>query len=318
MDDSRKYVGMTGASGFVGRALVHSLMEKNQSILSFTRHHNEESSIAEYFLDLNDPSFDISNPLTRIHTLVHCAARAHVMNEDESDPLNVYLASNTYPTLRLAEQAAHSGVKRFIYISSIKALGESTTRRAALKHDSPLQPEDAYGVSKANAEIGLREIAERTGLEIVIIRPPLVYGPGVKANFASLMGLANRNLPLPLGSLKNRRSFVAINNLVDLIITCIQMPEAANQTFMVSDGADVSTSELLSAMTRAYGKKPRLLPFPPSILLLGARLLGKRAIADRLLGSLQVDIEHTKNTLGWKPKVKLETVLKEMARDSVV
>lgn len=309
-------IAVTGATGFVGSSLITELSSKHFKILEFGR--NQYDARSE-FRRLELPDFpDISDPLRNVDIFIHCAARAHVMDETLDDPLATYLHFNTESTLRLATQAAAAGVRRFIYLSSVKALGESTRIDEQFAYDSPLAPEDDYGISKARAEEGLREVAERTGMEVIIIRPPLVYGRGVKANFAAMMRLARRNLPLPLASAHNKRSMVALDNLVDLIITCISHPEAGNQTFMVSDDADVSTSELLSAMTRAYGKKPRLLPFPPAILSSGACLLGKRAIADRLLGSLQVDIEHTKNTLGWKPKFKLETVLKEMARDSVI
>lgn len=304
-------IGVTGATGFVGRRLVKQLQENNYELESLGR-------LGTMYFDLLEQSSIASLKLSNIDTLIHCAARAHVMDETLSDPLAAYLQFNTESTLRLATQAAAAGVRRFVYLSSVKVLGESTRIDEPFAYDSPLAPEDAYGISKARAEEGLREIAARTSMEVTIIRPPLVYGRGVKANFAAMMRLAGRNLPLPLASVRNKRSMVALDNLVDLIVTCVSHPTAGNQTFMVSDDSDVSTPELLSAMTRAYGKTPRLLPCPPSLLSLGASALGKRAVAERLLGSLQVDIEHTKQVLGWTPRVKLEDVLKEMARDSVV
>ncbi|SFR44811.1 NAD dependent epimerase/dehydratase family protein [Pseudidiomarina maritima] len=318
MTDSISRIALTGGTGFVGSNLLERLCSEELSVLNMGRSCGIGSVMEHAFFDLGDTSFDVQGSLREIDVLIHCAARAHVMDETLEKPLDAYLQFNTDSTLRLASQAAAAGVKRFIYLSSVKALGESTRIGKPFAYDSPLAPEDDYGVSKARAEDGLRDIAARTGMEVTIIRPPLVYGRGVKANFAAMMRLAGRNLPLPLASIRNKRSMVALDNLIDLISTCITHPLAGNQTFMVSDDADVSTPELLSAMTRAYDKKPRLLPCPPSILSLGASLLGKRAVAERLLGSLQVDIEHTKQVLGWAPRVKLDDVLKEMVRDSVI
>lgn len=318
MVDSVSRIALTGGTGFVGGCLLERCRTDSLSVLSLGRTAVAGSSSDHVFLDLGDASFDIEGSLRSVDVVIHCAARAHVMDETLDDPLAAYLQFNTESTLRLASQAAAAGVRRFVYLSSVKALGESTRIDEPFSYDSPLAPEDDYGISKARAEEGLREIAARTGMEVIIIRPPLVYGRGVKANFAAMMRLAGRNLPLPLASVRNKRSMVALDNLIDLIVTCISHKDAGNQTFMVSDDADVSTPELLSAMTRAYGKKPRLLPCPPTLLSLGAGLMGKRAVAERLLGSLRVDIEHTKRVLGWTPRVKLEDVLKEMARDSVV
>lgn len=302
-------IAVTGATGFVGSSLVTELSAKNYSVLEMGR--NQRAATSEFLrLELINLT-DISGQLNDIDALIHCAARAHVMDETLDDPLAAYLQFNTDSTLRLASQAAAARVKRFIYLSSVKALGESTALGEPFRYDTPLAPLDDYGVSKARAEEGLQDIAARTGMEVTIIRPPLVYGPGVKANFASMLGLAKRNLPLPLASLRNKRSLVALDNLVDLIITCISHPDAGNQTFMVSDDHDVSTPELLAAMTRAHAKSPRLLPCPPSLLSFGASLVGKRAVADRLLGSLQVDIVHTKEVLDWAPKVRMEDVLKQ-------
>lgn len=322
MTESYKRIVLTGATGFVGKQLLDRLYadEFYITVLGRNKLVNEyaTSRVVASSLDLGDSSFDTQNEVKATDVFIHCAARAHVMDETLEDPLSAYLKFNTESTIRLASQAAAAGVKRFIYLSSVKALGESTTDSVAYSFESPMQPEDDYGISKARAEVGLREIAQQTGMEVTIIRPPLVYGPGVKANFAAMMRIAERNLPLPFASVQNKRSLVALDNLVDLIVTCVSHPAAGNQTFMVSDDADVSTPELLSAMTRAHGKKPRLLPFPPALMFTAASLLGKRTIADRLLGSLQVDITHTKDVLGWTPPVKLENVLKEIVNDSVV
>jgi len=308
-----RLIAITGATGFLGSSLVAELFSKNFEIREFGRSQYCEKSEFHRLELIDFP--DIGNQLRRVDTFVHCAARAHVMNETVDDPLVAYLQFNTDSTLRLALQAAAAGVKRFIYLSSIKALGESTSLGSPFSHDSPLAPEDDYGVSKARAEEGLRDIAERTGMEVTIIRPPLVYGKGVKANFAAMMALAKKNLPLPLGSIKNKRSMVALDNLVDLIVTCIDHENAGNRTFMVSDDKDVSTTELLQAMTRAHGKTPRLIPCPPPLIRLAANTLGKKAVSERILGSLQVDIQYTKEQLNWTPRVKMEDVLKEMAND---
>jgi nucleoside-diphosphate-sugar epimerase len=188
----------------------------------------------------------------------------------------------------------------------VKVHGESTINGHPYQRTEDLKPQDPYGVSKAEAEKHLIKLAEETGMEVVIIRPPLVYGPGVKANFAAMMNLAKKNLPLPLGAIDNKRSLVALDNLVDLIVTCIEHPKAANEIFLVSDDHDVSTTELLKMMTRASGKRPVLIPVPVSLIKLAGKLLGKRAIIDRLCGNLQVDITPTKETLGWKPPISVE------------
>ncbi len=308
-------IAITGASGFIGGRLAERLLGSNRPIINLGR--SRMNKVEEnYFVDFNEPDFDLEGAFTDAEVVIHCAARTHVMNEVESDPLDAYLKFNTKATIRLAEQAARAGVKRFIYLSSIKAVGESTAKGTPMSVTSPNAPVDEYGISKARAEEGLLAVAKKTGMEITIIRPPLVYGKGVKANFAAMLALAKKNLPLPLASVKNKRSIVALDNLVDLIITCIDHKNAGNQIFMVSDGSDVSTPELLALMTMAYGKQPRLFQFPPQLLKFGARCLGKGAIADRLLGSLEVDIEHTREQLNWVPRVRMEDVLKEMVSDS--
>lgn len=214
-------------------------------------------------------------------------------------------------TLNLARQAAQVGVRRFVFVSSIKVNGEATQPGQAFTADDVPSPLDPYGVSKLEAEQGLREIEAQTGMEVVIVRPPLVYGPGVKANFAAMMRWVARGIPLPLGAIHNARSMVALDNLVDLLVACLKHPAAAEQTFLVSDGEDVSTTELLRRTAQAMGKKALLLPVPASVLELGATVLGKRDVAQRLCGSLQVDIEKTRRLLGWNPPLTLEQGLKK-------
>ncbi|AEY02316.1 NAD-dependent epimerase/dehydratase [Oceanimonas sp. GK1] len=240
------------------------------------------------------------------------------MKDEVADPLAEYRKVNVEGTLNLARQAAVAGLKRFIFISSIKVNGEQTLLGKPFTADDAAAPEDAYGMSKWEAEQGLRQLAAETGMEVVIIRPPLVYGPGVKGNFASMIKLVEKGLPLPLGAIHNRRSLVALDNLVDLIITCIDHPGAANQVFLAGDGEDVSTTELLRGVANAAGKPCRLLPVPAGLLQLGATALGKKAVAQRLLGSLQVDISKARNLLGWTPPLSVEQGLKRCFDDSAV
>ncbi|RUO27868.1 NAD-dependent epimerase/dehydratase family protein [Aliidiomarina sanyensis] len=305
-------LAITGSSGFVGSHLIRSLRDRTESKYHIACLAREDRKEADAFIAFDLSSeFQLESFLTSTDVIIHCAARVHQMSEGALASDNQYVQANVVATARLAQQAAAAGAKRFIFLSSVKALGESTAPNEAYRFDSAYNPQDPYGESKAEAEKELVKIARETGMEVTIIRAPLVYGPGVKANFASLLKLAEKNLPLPLGSVNNARSMVGIQNLVDLIVTCIDHPNAGNQIFMASDGHDVSTSELLKEMTRAFGKKPRLLPFPMSLMSFAARLVGKGAIADRLFGSLRVDIEHTKKTLDWVPKVSLQ---EELAR----
>ena len=293
---------VTGGSGFVGRRLVEELEGR---VILFGRKPPYNYKGKFYNIDIT-PSFDYREYMDEVHTVIHCAARVHIMDENAEDPLSDFREINTFGTLNLAQQAADAGVKRFIFVSSIKVNGEGTTLNKPYHYNDPALPEDAYGQSKAEAEVGLRNIAKETGMEVVIIRPPLVYGQGVKANFAAIMKLASKNLPLPLGAIHNKRSLVSLENLIDLITTCIDHPKAANETFLVSDDQDVSTTELLNKMALAAGKKPWLIPVPMKLIQLAATMLGKKAVADRLCGSLQVDISHTKEVLSWTPPITLE------------
>jgi nucleoside-diphosphate-sugar epimerase len=242
-----------------------------------------------------------STALVNQEVVIHTAARAHIMKDEVSDPLAEYRKVNVDGTLNLARQASEAGVRRFVFISSIKVNGEQTPLHQPFTPEDAPAPEDAYGISKMEAEQGLRELATETGMEVIIIRSPLVYGLGAKGNFASMTKLVGKGLPLPLGAVHNQRSLVALDNLVDLIITCIEHPSAVNQTFLVSDGEDISTTQLLQGVAQAMGKPSRLIPVPASLLQLAATLLGKKAVSQRLLGSLQVDISHTQKRLDWTP-----------------
>ena len=238
--------------------------------------------------------------------LIHAATRAHVMKDETEDPLAEYRKVNVDGTLNLARQAAEAGVRRFIFVSSIKVNGEQTAEGRPFNAESTPAPEDAYGISKMEAEKALQALAEETGMEVVIIRPPLVYGPGVKGNFATMIKLLKKGFPLPLGAIHNKRSLVALDNLVDLIITCIDHAEAVNQVFLAGDGEDLSTSELLRGIGKAMGQPARLIPVPRGMLMFAAGILGKKAVAQRVLGSLQVDISKARYLLGWEPPLSVE------------
>jgi len=249
--------------------------------------------------------------LKNVDQVVQLAARVHVMNDKSSDPLAEFRRVNVEATANLARQAATAGVSRFVYVSSIKVNGESTQDGRPFSANDVPAPEDPYGVSKHEAEKLLRQIATETGMEVVIIRPPLVYGPGVGANFESMMRWLYRGLPLPLAAItQNRRSLVALDNLVDLIITCLSHPAAANQTFLVSDDEDLSTAELLRRMGNALGHPARLFYVPLSLLEFGARVMNKRGIYQRLCGSLRLDISKTQELLGWAPPLSVDEGLK--------
>jgi nucleoside-diphosphate-sugar epimerase len=246
--------------------------------------------------------------------LVHLAARVHVMQDAFADPLTEFRKVNVAGTENLARQAAKAGVKRFVFLSSIKVNGEFTEAGQPFTADDVPAPEDPYGISKHEAERLLLQIAAETGMEVVIIRPPLVYGPCVKANFESMMRWLARGVPLPLAAVtQNRRSLLALDNLVDLIVTCLHHPAAANQTFLVSDGEDLSTAQLLKRMGSAMGRPARLFHMPPALMKLGATLLNKRAIYQRLCGSLQLDIAKTRQLLGWTPPVSVDQGLRRAA-----
>jgi len=244
--------------------------------------------------------------LNGIKAVVHCAARVHVMNDTSKTPLEEYRQVNVRGTLNLALQAAKAGVRRFIFVSSIKVNGEATLLNHPFTADDLPAPIDPYGVSKLEAEKGLLEIELCTGMEVVIIRSPIVYGPGVKANFASMLIWVARGLPLPLGHIQNLRSFVALDNLVDLLVTCLTHPAAAGQTLLVSDGEDISTTELVRRTGQAMGKKVLLIPLPASLLKIGSAFLGKEVMMQRLCDSLQVDIEKTRSLIGWNPPITLD------------
>ncbi|MFS2158310.1 UDP-glucose 4-epimerase family protein [Pseudomonas sp. Pseusp122] len=311
-----RLVAVTGASGFVGGAIANYLSQRSDYGLRVAvrgRYLSSDTSTEITVIPSIGPDTSWAPLVTGAHAVIHAAARVHVMHDTSANPEAEYLRVNVAGTLNLAEQAAAAGVKRFIFVSSIKVNGEATATGAPFTADQAVNPCDPYGVSKARAEEGLREIAARTGMEVVIIRPVLVYGPGVKANFLSMMRWLDKGVPLPLGAIHNKRSLVALDNLVDLIATCIHHPAAANQTFLVSDGNDLSTTGLLQHMARALGKPARLLPIPMWTLKVAAAAVGKVSFSQRLCGSLQVDIGKTCTMLGWAPPVSVEDAMKATA-----
>ena len=298
---------ITGASGFVGKSLIAKLASFKWSSVVINRsdygiistsHVNSSSSLVFRAL------------LNQCWAVIHLAARVHVMHDAATNPLAEFRKVNVHGTLQLARQAAAAGVKRFVFISTAKVNGESTAPGAAFTENDIANPQDPYAQSKYEAEQGLQQIALDTGMEVVIIRPPLVYGPGVKANFAALMRAVQRGWPLPLGAVHNQRSLVGLDNLVDFIMHCITRPEAANQTFLISDGQDVSTTELLRCMTKAAGVPGRLLPIPVPLLRAAGKVIGKTNQIDRLCGNLQIDITKARNVLGWTPPVTLQEGLR--------
>lgn len=299
---------ITGSTGFLGRSVENALKGSRKLRLAVRNPLviNQPCNSEIVSCDLKYTK-DWSNALASVEVVIHCAARVHVMNEDVIDPLAEFRSVNVEGTLRLARQAAVAGVRRFIFISSIKVNGESTQLGSPFTPADEPKPLDPYGISKMEAEQGLRELSLSTGMEVVIIRPPLVYGRGVKANFATMMQWLKRGYPLPLGSItSNRRSLVYLENLVDLICLCVSHPKAANQTFLVSDNEDVSTTALLRKMAKSLGCPARLVNISPTLIKLSTRLIGKPGISDRLCGSLQVDITKTQELLGWTPKFSLD------------
>jgi nucleoside-diphosphate-sugar epimerase len=312
---------VTGGTGFVGRAVVQRLVsvDKSQRVVVAVRRPGLpwfEGVVPRQGGELSADSSWL-DALEGVSAVVHCAARVHVMRDTVSDPLTEFRSVNVEGTLNLARQAAAAGVKRFLFVSSIKVNGELTQPGQFFSAEDKPAPLDAYGISKMEAERGLLEVASKTGMEVVVIRPPLVYGHGAKGNFAAMLRFLRVGVPLPLGAINNRRSLVALDNLVDLIATCISHRAAAGNTFLVSDGEDVSTTDLLRRLGEAMGRPARLVPVPAVWLEYAARLLGKREVAKRICGSLQVDIGKTRRVLGWSPPLSLDEGLRIAAGNRV-
>jgi len=303
---------VTGATGFIGNALCKHLSTHGHQVLRAVR--RDATLSGDILFSQIDGATDWAEALTGCDVVVHLAARVHVMNDTAQDPRALYQATNTDATLNLARQAAQAaGVKRFVYVSSIKVNGEG--RDTPYRETDAAAPEDAYAISKWEAERGLARIAADTGLEVVILRPPLVYGPGVKANFQQLLRMVERGWPLPLGAIRNRRSLLYLGNFVDAIRVCIEHPAAAGQTFLLDDGQAVSTPELIRALAHAMGRPARLLAVPVTVLELAGTLLGKRAAVARLTGSLYLDSSAIRARLGWMPPYTLQQGLATTVAD---
>jgi len=305
---------VTGANSFVGQALLRRMAGTlGTHVVAAVRRRGEGSAQISanqttVVLGMEPPiaHVDWSAALVGVDVVVHLAARVHVIQDASIEPVSAFRAVNVDGTLNLARQCGKAGVKRFVFVSSIKVNGEATEQGHPFTESDQPSPHGAYALSKLEAEQGLRDLSAQIGMQIVVIRPPLVYGSGVKANFAALIHAVRRGWPLPLGLVRNQRSLVALDNLVDLLVVCLSHPAAANETFLVSDGHDVSTAELIRLIAQALGARPRLVPVPIPILRAAAAMLGKREALQRLCGNLQVDISKARRVLGWSPPVTVE------------
>lgn len=301
---------ITGATGFVGRQLVNRLVaDRLLHLRAAVRSSSLPVPVESVVISGLMPDTDWRAALDGMDAVIHLAARVHVMRDRSDDPLLAFRQVNVAGTDRLARQAADAGAKRLVFLSSVKVNGESGV---CVETDAPA-PKGPYAISKLEAEEVLRRVADETGLEVVIVRPPLIYGPGVKANFHSLIRAVALGLPLPLGAIHNRRSLVGVDNLVDFLVTCLEHPAASNETLLVSDGEDLSTTDLVRRIGRALGRRPRLIPVPAAALHAAARVLGRGDVAQRLLGSLQLDISKARRTLGWTPPYSVDEGLRRIA-----
>jgi nucleoside-diphosphate-sugar epimerase len=301
-------IAVTGASGFVGRAVVELLQSRGEAVRALVRKPTGPQQVAVGEIG---PDTEWEDAVQGVGCVIHCAAHVHQTGLAHQEAEDACRLINLHGTTRLAREAARIGVRRLVFVSSVKVMGEASPPYAPWRVSDAPQPVDAYGRSKWAAEQALWEISRETGLEVVVVRPPLVYGYGVKANFLSLMQAVRRGWPMPLGAVRNRRSLVALDNLTDLLALCASAPQAAGQTFFVSDGQDLSTDELVRGLASAMDRKVVMFPVPPSWLRLAGRLTGRSAAIDRLLGNLQVDIGHTIARLDWRPVLTVDQALRK-------
>jgi nucleoside-diphosphate-sugar epimerase len=309
-------VVVTGASGFVGRRVCRELSRRGQGVRAVVRSSARGGDLPGEILALGDlcTTSSWSPAIDGVDCVIHAAARVHIMHDTAADSLDAFRAINVHITESLARAAAARGVRRFVYVSSIKVNGDATSYDAPFTAAEPPQPQDPYGMSKWEAELALRRISEETGLEVVVVRPPLVYGPGVRGNFLRLMRLVQAGAVFPLKSVDNARSLIYVDNLVSALLACTSAPAAAGKTYLVRDAEDMSTPELITRLAGALGKKPRLFPTPVSLLKLAGAVTGKNMEVDRLTGSLRVDSSHIRDTIGWTPPYSVDEGLAETVR----
>lgn len=309
---------VTGANGFVGKALISDLLQSQYEVVGVLRSQDGVATDIKMFAvgDITSAT-DWSVALNAVEVVVHLAARVHVMREVADDPLTEFRHVNVAATEHLARSAAAAGVRRFVYVSSIKVNGEETSNGEAYTEQSEHAPQDPYGISKWEAEQALHRVAKETGLEVVIVRPPLVYGADVKGNFAQMISVVARGVPLPFASVNNKRSLIYVKNLVDALILCATHPSAPGNTYLVSDGEDVSTSDLLRKLAFAMDKKSHLFSCPVILLKLAAKIFRKSDQVERLLGSLQVDSSKIRRELGWVPPFSVNDGLKATVKDKI-
>ncbi|WP_347930071.1 SDR family oxidoreductase [Pseudomonas helvetica] len=313
---SRKIL-VTGATGFLGNALARCFCAlPDTSVVAPVRNMDSKlpETVSKIYISNIDNTTDWATSLSGVDVVVHAAARVHVMHEDPAQSLEKFRAINVQGTLNLARQAIQAGVKRFVFISTIKVNGETTAPGTVFSADDIPMPSDPYAISKYEAEQKLLELAKTGVIELVIVRPVLIYGAGVGANFQQMMCLLAKGVPLPFGAVRNHRSLVSLENVVDLIKTCIDHPRAVNQVFLVSDDEDVSTTQLMRRLITYLGVKTWLAPVPAGLLVFLAGLMGRRSMAQRLFGSLQVDIKKNRELLGWRPPGSLDDGLKLTAQ----
>jgi len=302
---------VTGANGFVGRKLCSALVSKNHQVRAVVRSYlNSVDDVELFVLPELMTSANLSSILNNIDVVIHLAARVHVMDDKAENSLDEFLEVNLHGTSWLANEAARNGVKRFVFVSTVKVNGESTYDSPFCENDTP-NPQDEYALSKHRAELALHEISKATGLEVVIVRPPLVYGPDVKANFALLLKIINNKIPLPLGGIKNRRSLIYVGNLVDVIIKCAMHPNTAGKTYLVSDMEDISTPILIRKISEAMGKSCLIFPFPIRYLRLIAKIFRKESVIEKLIESLEVDTSAVSRDINWLPPYSMQEGIEE-------
>jgi UDP-4-keto-D-QuiNAc 4-reductase len=306
----KECVAVTGAAGFIGRELCQTLVNEGFAVRALQREREFSACDSIEYVPTGDigSHANLFDAMLGVSAVVHLAGRAHQLDENCQDAMDAYHRINVEATRRVADAAVRAGVKRLVFLSTVKVHGERTDSKPFSEKDS-LNPSGAYAISKRKAEISLEEVARSTNLDVVVIRPPLVYGPGVRANFLRLMRLVDRGAPLPLGLIKNRRSMVGLGNLVAMIVVCIRNPRAAGETFLVSDGEDLSTPQLVRKIAASLDRRCVLVPVPQFLLQIAAQILGKREVAGRLVDSLQVETAKAKTLLGWKPPFSFDAEL---------